>query len=240
MKVAIIADIHGNADALRAVLKDIENRGINQIYNLGDSLYGPLYPLETYQLLQNFNIKSINGNCDRLLLQESSNETVRYVQTLLSDKHRTWLSNLPNTLEEDDFFYCHGTPTSDEVYLLEELSPNGATLKETEEILKLVEGITQKLIFCAHTHVPRVVYLPDDRIIINPGSVGLPAYEDELPVPHKMESHSPFANYTIVTKHETGWMIDQLHIPYNQERSIIRSVENGREDWAKALETGRM
>jgi hypothetical protein len=51
MKTAIMSDIHGNVDALKAVLLDIKKRGIKDIYNLGDSLYGPLFPLETYKLL---------------------------------------------------------------------------------------------------------------------------------------------------------------------------------------------
>lgn len=241
MKIAIIADIHGNKDALQAVLTDISNRGIQSIYNLGDSLYGPLFPLETFDLLMNQNIQSIKGNCDRILLEHNtSNLTVQFVQDLLKDEHRTWISNLPNYLETDDFFFCHGTPTSDEIYLLEEMSSNGPVLKETEDIMSLVGGIKQKLIFCAHTHIPRVVYLPNDKIIINPGSIGLPAYEEELPTYHKMESGSPFANYTIVTKQGDNWIVEQLHIPYDRDEAIRKSEKNGRNDWARALKTGRI
>ncbi|MGI2731714.1 metallophosphoesterase family protein [Bacillus cytotoxicus] len=241
MKIAIIADIHGNKDALQAVLTDINNRGIQCIYNLGDSLYGPLFPLETYDLLMKPNIHSIKGNCDRILLEhDTSNLTVQYVQNLLEDEHRTWISNLPNFLQIDDFYFCHGTPTSDEIYLLEEMSSNGSVLKETENIMNLVSGIPQKLIFCAHTHIPRVVYLPNNKIIINPGSVGLPAYEDDLPIYHKMESGSPFANYAIVTKQENDWLIEHLHIPYNRDKAINKSEKNGRLDWARALKTGRI
>ncbi|MEH7458993.1 metallophosphoesterase family protein [Bacillus sp. JJ1127] len=241
MKMAIIADIHGNKDALQAVLTDINNRGIQSIYNLGDSLYGPLFPLETYDLLMNQNVQSIKGNCERILLEpNTSNLTVQYVQNLLKDEHKTWISNLPNFLQTDDFYFCHGTSTSDEIYLLEEMNASGAVLKKTEDIMKLVSGISQRLIFCAHTHIPRVIYLPNDKIIINPGSVGLPAYEDELPIYHKMESGSPFANYTIVTKQENDWMIEQLHIPYNRDGAIKKSEKNGRLDWARALKTGRI
>ena len=83
MKTAIISDIHGNVDALQAVLFDIKNRGIQDIYNLGDSLYGPLFPIETYQLLVNENIRSISGNCDRILLEfDTGNSTIKYVQDL--------------------------------------------------------------------------------------------------------------------------------------------------------------
>lgn len=56
-----------------------------------------------------------------------------------------------------------------------------------------LQNIEQKIIVCGHTHIPRVVYLANGKIIINPGSVGLPAYKDELPVMHKMESGTPHA-----------------------------------------------
>lgn len=241
MRTAIISDIHGNIDALQAVLLDIKHRGIKDIYNLGDSLYGPLFPIETYKLLIKESIRNIMGNCDRMLLDiNSKNPTVEYVQNLLEEEHKEWISNLPFSLQTEDFYFCHGTPTCDEEYLLEEMSPNGSRLKKTEDILKLVNGISQNIIFCAHTHIPRVVYLPNNKIVINPGSVGLPAYEDELPIYHKMESGSPYANYTIVTKKEGDWMIEQIHIPYSRDAAIIQSKKNGRIDWVKVLQTGRI
>lgn len=241
MKIAIISDIHGNIDALEAVLFDIKNRGIKDIYNLGDSLYGPLFPIETYKLLVKENIQNVRGNCDRLLLDiNTDNPTIKYVQDLLEEEHKKWISDLPFSLQTEDFYFCHGTPTSDESYLLEEMSPNGSSLKNTEDILKLINGISQNIIFCAHTHIPRVVYLPNNKIVINPGSVGLPAYEDELPIYHKMESGSPYANYTIMTKKEDDWMIEQIFIPYNRDAAIIQSEKNGRIDWSVALRTGRI
>lgn len=241
MKIAVISDIHGNIDALQAVLRDIKNRGIQEIYNLGDSLYGPLFPIETYELLVKGNIRSIRGNCDRILLDnKTDNPTVQYVQNLLGEEHREWISGLPFSLETEDFYFCHGTPASDEHYMLEAMSPNGSMLKGTDDILELVQGISQNIIFCAHTHIPRVVYLPNNKIIVNPGSVGLPAYEDDLPMYHKMESGSPYANYTIVTKKENDWFIEQILIPYNREAAIRQSEINGRSDWMKALQTGRV
>lgn len=241
LKLAIISDIHGNKDALNAVLIDIQKRGIETIYNLGDSLYGPLFPLETYEIITRSNIQNIRGNCDRILLEKNDeNSTVQYVQDLLQEDHKEWLSNLPFSIETEDFYFCHGTPTSDEKYLLEEMSASGPLLKKTEEILKMVNGISQKVIFCAHTHIPRVVYLPNDKMVINPGSVGLPAYEDSSPIYHKMESGSPLANYTIVSKQIEEWIVEQIHVPYNRDAAILQSEKKGRKDWAIALKTGRI
>jgi predicted phosphodiesterase len=148
VKTAIISDIHGNVDAFQAVLIDIRNRGIKDIYNLGDSFYGPLFPIETYKLLVKENIRNIRGNGDRILLDiNSENPTVQYVQSLLEEEHKEWITNLPFSLQTEDFYFCHGTPTNDERYLLEEMSPNGSMLKKTEDILKLVDGISQNIIF---------------------------------------------------------------------------------------------
>lgn len=108
MKIAVISDIHGNKNALKAVLEDIEFRNIDMIYNLGDSLYGPLFPLETYEILKNTDIKSVTGNCDRILLQSSSeNQTVQYVIDMLKDEHKNWLLNLPFSIQTEDFYFCH-------------------------------------------------------------------------------------------------------------------------------------
>ncbi len=47
-------------------------------------------------------------------------------------------------------------------------------------------------------------------MVVNPGGVGLPAYRDVLPIPHKMESGSPYANYTIIEKGSNHWLIEQI------------------------------
>jgi len=44
MKLAVLSDIHGNIRALNAVIRDFERRGIDQVVNLGDGLYGPFDP----------------------------------------------------------------------------------------------------------------------------------------------------------------------------------------------------
>ena len=67
MKIAIISDVHGNSHALQAVLKDLEHRKVEMIINLGDSVYGPLDPLGTIELLMNNEMIHIKGNCDRML-----------------------------------------------------------------------------------------------------------------------------------------------------------------------------
>ncbi|MFF2175149.1 metallophosphoesterase family protein [Lysinibacillus sp. NPDC058147] len=241
MKIAVLSDIHGNKDALKAVLEDIEYRSIDKIYNLGDTLYGPLFPLETYEMIKSTDIKSVSGNCDRILLQSSSeNPTVQYVLDVLTEEHKSWLINLPFSIQTDNFYFCHASPENDELYMLNEITPHGVNVKQTEEIMNLVKDIPQNIIFCGHSHLPTIVYLPNNKIIINPGSVGLPAYEEVEPFYYKIESGTPFANYTVVEKRNSEWIIEQLSIPYDTTEVIKRSKDQNRSDWARALTRGRV
>ncbi|NWK68859.1 metallophosphoesterase family protein [Bacillus paramycoides] len=242
MKIAIISDVHGNSHALKSVLKDIARHKVEMIINLGDSVYGPLDPLGTIEILMSSEMIHIKGNCDRMLwepIQEQST-TLTFVQNQLTNNHINWLKQNPSQFIVDDILFCHGTPTSDEVYLLEEMDENGAVLKNEKVIMDQLQNIEQKIIVCGHTHIPRVVYLSDGKIIINPGSVGLPAYKDELPVLHKMESGTPHAKYVIMEKNAQDWLIEQISVSYNWEEAAQLAENSDRHDWAIALRTGRI
>lgn len=86
MKIAIISDVHGNSHALQAVLKDLERRKVEMIINLGDSVYGPLDPLGTIELLMNNEMIHIKGNCDRMLWEPIQQQpaTLTFVQNQLT------------------------------------------------------------------------------------------------------------------------------------------------------------
>lgn len=241
MNVAVLSDIHGNKDALKAVLDDIQQRNIVSIYNLGDILYGPLFRLETYDLLKGMDIKSVSGNCDRILLQASSdNLTAQYVIDMLENEHKNWLNNLPFSIQTEDFYFCHASPKSDEQYLLHDITLNDAILKQPQDIMNLVKEIPQNIIFCGHSHLSDIVYLPNGKVIVNPGSVGLPAYEEEEPFYYKMESGTPFANYTIVKKRDGRWIFEQINITYDVTDAIKQSEKLNRPDWACALKFGHV
>ena len=69
MKLAAIADVHGNCVALEAVLADIAALGIGEVVNLGDHLSGPLEPRRTADLLIARGFPSIRGDQDRILVE---------------------------------------------------------------------------------------------------------------------------------------------------------------------------
>ena len=184
--IAIIADIHGNRWALEAVLHDIQRRGIHQIVNLGDNLLGPLDPAGTANLLIALSIPGIRGNDDQVLISPSGelSATQAYVRERLTPAHINWLRTLPATVViADDLFLRHGDPFSDETYLLEEVSANGVFLRDTQAIAASVAGVAQPVVLCGHSHLPRTIFLPEGKLIVNPGSVGVPAYTANEPYP---------------------------------------------------------
>lgn len=241
--LAVVADIHGNTWALEAVLADIRRQGITRIVDLGDSLNGPLEPRATAERLMQEQIPSLCGNDDRVLFPSSGVETPRleYVRNALKAEQMAWLQAQPATrIIDEDVFLCHGTPTSDEVYLLEEPLPERASvLKEPGAIVAALAGVTQSVICCGHSHMPRAVYLPTGQLVVNPGSVGLPAYTMDEPFAHKMESGSPHAKYAILAQGQEGWMVSHVAVPYDWQKVASWAREHGRPDWEPWLATGR-
>ncbi|GAA6179248.1 metallophosphoesterase family protein [Shimia sp. NS0008-38b] len=243
MKFAVLADIHGNSDALEAVLHDMEALEIETALNLGDFFSGPLNAAKTADLLMARDFVSIRGNHDRYLIEQKRADMGLSDQVAfdeLSPRHLEWIESLPPTRTVfDDVFMCHGTPTSDSTYWLEHVQQDGTVRAATlDEVKAQAVGVAEGLILCAHTHIPRCVCLPDGRTIVNPGSVGCPAYDDEKPVYHYMQTGSPNASYAVVEKLHGEWTTTFRSVPYAAERACACAARNHREDWARALATG--
>ena len=238
MTFAAIADIHGNLLALEAVLADIGRRRISVVVNLGDLVSGPLWPAETAERLVRLGLRTISGNHERQLLTlpvEQMGPSDRYAIARLAPSHLDWLSTLPATARYGDAFLCHGTPASDLAYFLQSVGPDGvqeAALADIEAKAQVEAGT----ILCGHTHVPGWVPLSGGRRVVNPGSVGLPAYADDSPYPHVMEAGSAHARYAILS--DDG--VELVRVEYDREAAARQAERNGRADWAQGLRTGRL
>ena len=77
-------------------------------------------------------------------------------------------------------------------------------------------------------------------LIVNPGSVGLPAFDDERPYPHCIENGSPDARYAVVEQVDGEWLASLITVPYGHEAMARLALQNGQPDWAHALRTGYM
>ena len=166
--------------------------------------------------------------------------TLRGVRDNLDAVHLKWIEDLSMTAVVDEtFFLCHGSPCSDTEYLLVEVSEHGVALRSSQALLNLTAGITQSVVLCGHDHIPRTVRLPNGKLVVNPGSVGLPAYQDDSPYPHAMETGTPHVRYSIVSGSEAGWQVEDVAVPYDWDTASRAAHENGRVDWAEWLRTGR-
>lgn len=244
IKIAVLSDIHGNTLALERVLDDIKQRGVDQIVNLGDSFYGPLDPAGTADIITEMDIPSVSGNEDRELLDDENaahSPSIAYTKNCLICRHWDWLNLLPKTrILFDDFFLCHGTPESDTTYLLHEINNGNLILRSDEDITALTHSIQQKIILCGHDHTPNFIQLKNGKVIINPGSVGCPAYYSGETNPHKSERGSPHARYSIVTIFDDDLTVENIALTYDWEAAAKLALENGRPDWVNWLKYGRI
>lgn len=244
-RFAVLADIHGNSDALRAVLTDMASLGLEQAINLGDHFSGPLDAAGTWHLLASNPMHSLRGNHDRWLIEQAPAQmgaSDRCAYDQLPPEALAWLRSQPATLSLwPEVFACHATPGNDNRYWAEHVSPSGEIIpRPLPDIQALSEGITASLLLCAHTHLPRITRLPSGQVLLNPGSVGCPAYTDDHPVPHKVESGNPFASYAMVERRKQDWLITHRHLPYDPARMVRLAQDRNRPDWAHALQTGHI
>jgi len=253
MKIAAISDIHGNLPALDTVLADIAAQRVDVVVNLGDILSGPLWAAATAERLMPLGLPTIAGNHERQLLtlpRERMGASDRHAHDELRPEHRAWIAALPATLALDDaVLCCHGTPASDLEYWLETVTggcagrasgDNGVRAASAGEAAERAgpRG-THTLILCGHTHMPRMLALAG-RLVVNPGSVGLQAYDDDHPHPHLIETGAPHARYALIEAGAAGWSVALRAVAYDWESAARRADAEGRPDWAYALRTGRM
>lgn len=242
MRIAVLADIHGNVRALDAVLADLADASPDLVVNLGDCLSGPLEARATADRLMALGWPTVRGNHDRHLVEldeAAMGPSDRAAASEIDAAHRAWLARLPPTLRiEGEILACHGTPTDDSSYLTEDVHPTGPAQAGGEAIEHRLGGVMATIVLCGHSHTPRLLRLPSGRTVLNPGSVGLPAYRDDEPLPHVVAVGSPHARYALMERDRDGWSFVFRAVEYDWDAAAARAAGAGRPDWAEALATG--
>lgn len=243
MKVAVLSDIHSNHLALEACLHYIEKQEINKLILLGDYVSDCPNPQKTLNLLskirKTYEVWCIRGNREEYFIRhaegypdgwvyEANTGNLLYTyENLLSEDIR-WFESLSNTgvveIENTEpILIAHGSLTNSRELLYE-------NAQNTKDILK---GITYKYMLCGHTH-KQFSYEFNDKIIINPGSVG-------VPIGCKKSAHMAVLEWV-----NDRWEFEFQTIPYDYQqlvkefeesemrekaylwmRCILRSIEDG-------------
>ena len=243
MTIAIISDIHGNIAALEAVLADIARRKVATIVNLGDALSGPFDAAATANRLMALDLVTVRGNHDRQLYDTPVDKMglwERWAIDELSPQHLEWVKGFPQTAEVGGILLCHGTPGNDAENWLDHRGCNARLVaRDLSEVEAHTTGVAHRLIACGHTHEPRIVRLSDGRMIVNPGSVGCPAYLDTRMTPNFIhQTGAPDARYAIVEERGGQWSADLIAVPYDASGMAALARAKGADSWAQAVTTG--
>lgn len=206
-KVAVIADIHSNRDALEAVLNDIQSRGkdILKILCAGDTIGYGAEPNECCWMVQKLNIPVVQGNHDlNVRLKEPgkfnshAQAALAWTEGKITQKNRNWLLKLPMVHKEKvkgrTIYMVHGSPEDPHYDYTTEHDPPKYAKKQWF-------GQTgSDIILVGHTHRPFSMRI-GEKLIVNAGSVGQPRDGD------------PRASYALVDLETMRASI--IRVPYN-------------------------
>ena len=199
MRIAVLADIHGNVRALRAVMDDLKQVAPDRVINLGDYVSGPLEAAETADVLISLAWTTIRGNHDRQLLDQPVDQMGRSDQAafcrakepsqrLALDARSDRRSGGPVPLSR------HARQRH--TYLLETVEPDGKrALATPAEVAGASTAPARDRAVRPHPCAAHRARSTTAALIINPGSVGLPAYTDDEPVQHANQMGAPHARY---------------------------------------------
>jgi putative phosphoesterase len=226
MRIAFISDIHGNFHALELALADIAKAKVDQIICLGDvASLGP-QPHEVVTRLLELQIPCIQGNHESYLLNPKLTEdhlpwlreTELWCLTQLTpsdmDFLRSFQPNIRLNVDDKTSLLCyHGSPRSNEEWIYPTIS--------TESLDEIFDGQSATVLIGGHTHV-QMTRQHKGRLIINPGSVGMPF---EFPSPGEKMHMLRWAEYAIVdhTDRKLTVTLHRLPIDFDQLTKVARA-----------------
>jgi predicted phosphodiesterase len=240
MRLAILADIHGNLPALRAVLEDVRQQEAERVVVAGDFSDGPGAP-EVIRLLRSLDGWMIRGNREDYFLAYHTGQApetwragkqwagFRWMYRRLDEETLDLIASLPEqrvlTVDgTDPIRVVHGAPQGASTLLVP--LGNAAALERYRQanLLAIYDaqvpldeawaGVGEPVLICAHSHIPWVQE-QDHRIALNPGSVGAPINGD------------PRAQYGLLTWQEGRWRADLRAVAYDVAQARAAYHDSG-------------
>lgn len=237
--IAVVSDIHSNLEAFRAVLKDIQDRGISTVISTGDLVgYGP-NPVECIMLAQKAGVRCVNGNHEVALFkkntrfnpkaQKALDFTRKAVAKYKTEKAVKWyFAEIRDEIREGPVVYVHGSPRgSVEEYMIKQADLFGLTPKAKAGLKENFE-LVDEVGFVGHTHIPCICntdfflvhpawsnyesypILWGTKTLVNVGSVGQPRDEDWRACYATFDGHN----------------ISHVRVPYDMDRTVEKILKN--------------
>lgn len=253
MRIAVFSDVHGNLEAMQAVVKDIETRGaFDAVYFAGDLVFGAANPQACYDLLHEKGFAAVYGNTDEFLwnmpaMPEGMDEAhrqrwqhfaegVSWTKSQLSDAAIAWLRALPFELRlrptenpADDLLITHANPQNihDPIHpnFDEQLRVYEKVRQLDDPVRELLVGVSARTVVFGHIHIPNLREV-DDYQLFNIASVSRPLDGDWR------------AKYGILSFANGRWSLEHVRVPYDVEAAraaIMASDCPSKEDWAALL-----
>lgn len=242
MKIAIISDIHGNLEALKSVLNDIESKNINKIYCLGDIIAKGSHPKECIDLIREKCEVVLKGNCDEYFarnidladktIQEA--DRIKWNKSMLDEESTKYLINLPFCYE----FYMSGRLIRLVHAHPERIDKFAGNIDSINNIYDLVlpsdntiSNEKADVLIYGHIHTPYVQKMYN-RYIINTGSVGNAIDVFRNPLKDGNVKNTTVANYLILSGDLDSRNINEtfsfelVSVSYNIEKEINNSKDN--------------
>jgi predicted phosphodiesterase len=243
MRYAILSDIHGNADALTAVLKDIKRNSIDTTICLGDIVGYYPDPEKCIELVRQNVQHCVAGNHDYAAIGriDTANFTyyaftaMEWTKKNLSEESKTFLGTLPLNIDLDGMFFTHSSPSNpqDWAYVFPD---------SEEAVFQAFNSLVYQINFIGHTHWPSIMIQDDDKVylhsdhsirindnhyyLINVGSVGQP---------RDFDSRSSYGIYDSSTRE-----FSLLRVKYDFTATQKKIHDNNLPDFlAERLEKGR-
>lgn len=242
MKLAVISCIHGNYEALNAVLSDIDDHQADQIYCLGDLVgYGP-HPNAVVELIRSLDIPTCQGCWDEdiveglnacecsypsQLAEKRGKLAHEWTNQVIHPEVRDYLSQLPLTLHQENLCFVHGSPNSQHEYLLPSMDGFAA--------LERVLSTEADVLFCGHTHVPYVRELNDATLTVRVKQPGQPDSQHQFTTGLKRivnagsvgEPRHGRPNATYVLYDTKTTQVTLREVPYDYQKTCAAIVDRG-------------
>ena len=190
MKLGIFADVHGNLEALKAVVRLLQDKGATGFICCGDIVgYGP-DPNFCVEIVRRMHCTCVAGNHDYGAVGKTpldcfnsvATEALLWTRSQLTESNRLYLENLPLTAETGALFIAHSSPSAPDAWKY---------ILTVREAAAEIEHFTGALCAVGHSHRPLAVerlpgrpgrlirqdsfaIRPYARYLINAGSVGQP------------------------------------------------------------------